>query len=177
MFKRKKETKDIPFNPKRHTKLKLFLSSIVGLVIMLFISACIYGVYSFFHTYGLQSPVVLRSPIYQKQHEVIVSPTKAGKDKSSAVFNVGDIADKIYTLESSNGKNDGCRKLGLYNGYGFAQNSSTWNCYGSHEEVRQLVITWLTNHIKDGDVETALCLYNRGISEKGCTYAVNFAGL
>jgi hypothetical protein len=93
------------------------------------------------------------------------------------ILDLGQIADKIYTLESSGGKNDGCRDMGLFNGYGYRQNSFEHVCYGSHEEVRSHVIAWLEQNIKGGDIERALCKYNRGINEAGCTYSMNYLTL
>lgn len=137
-----------------------------------------YGVYTFIKTYGFQTPILFQSPIYKLHPEVIVTPLAKPNGKiKSATLDLGKIADRIYTLESSNGKNDGCRKQGLYNGYGFRQNSREFMCYASPDEVRGHVITWLLQNIKDGNVEQALCYYNRGIRETGCTYAVNYNAL
>jgi len=161
-----------------HSKIKLVLSSLLAALILTVVFTAAYGVYTFFTTYGFQTPVILRSPIYRLNPEVIISPLASPSAMiRSAEFNVGAIADKIYTLESSNGKNDGCRDLGLYNGYGYRQNSFEWVCYKSHDEVRQRVITWLTKNIKEGNIEKALCLYNRGLNETGCRYAINYKSL
>jgi hypothetical protein len=147
------------------------------LSLALFVILCAgYGIYSFFTTYGFQNPIALRSPIYALKHEVTVSPLAHGK-KQTMLLNIGEIANKIYTLESSNGKNDSCRNLGLWNGYGFRQNSFEWVCYGSHDEVRSLVITWLTNHIGKYGIEKSLCIYNQGRVTDSCTYAMNYKSL
>ena len=63
------------------------------------------------------------------------------------------------------------------NGYGYRQNSGEWICYDSHEEVRQHVIAWLEQHIKAGDIDKSLCMYNQGIDETKCTYAINYQSL
>ena len=161
---------------KTYTKTRLTLSSLIVAIITIFIIFTGYGVYTFFTTFGIQSPVVLRSPIYRLNPEVLISPL-ASKSAQLGTFDVGKIADKIYTLESSGGKNDSCRNLGLYNGYGYRQNSFEWICYSSHEEVRQHVINWLTQNIKDGNIEQALCKYNQGIDTQNCSYAMNFKSL
>lgn len=175
-FKGIKEiTKIDPAKPvKKGHKLLLFKSSV-----LFFLTACaVYGLFSFFTTYGLQSPIILRSPIYPLKHEVMISPVASKSAMlKDAVFNVGAIADKIYQLESSGGKNDSCRALGMFNGFGYRQNSFEWMCYSSHEEVRNLVINWLTQHIKSGDIQSALCLYNEGKIESQCRYSLNALAL
>lgn len=168
--------KKTEFKPK-HSKLGLVLSAILITTFIVIVLLAIYGVVSFFNQYGLQSPITFRSPVYNKNSNVLISPVSTKSAKQSAIFNVGAIADKIYTLESSNGKNDGCRNLGLYNGYGYRQNSFEWVCYNSHDEARMHVINWLTQNIKDGNIEKALCLYNRGLNETGCQYAINYKSL
>ena len=162
---------------RNNKRLKLALSTGLASIIMIVLGFMIYGVYSFFTTYGIQSPVLFQSPIYKLKNEVIISPIKGDKKQKSMLLDLGKIADKIYQLESSGGKNDGCRDLGLYNGYGYRQNSFEWICYNSHEEVRQHVINWLTKNIKNGDIRSALCLYNQGKVTNECTYAVNFERL
>lgn len=141
------------------------------LVLMLgFLS--MYGIYAFLSTYGLQSPIILRSPVYLLRAEASIK--FLGKDEKSSILDLGKIADYIYLKESTSGKNDGCRRLGLYNGYGFRQNSFEWVCYRSHEEVRALVIEWLTKNIKEGNIEEALCYYNEGRRNNGCRYTLNY---
>jgi hypothetical protein len=170
-FKMAKPIKE--FKPKKSHKL-LYVEIILSLLVL----ACAgYGVYTFLTTFAFRTPVIFQSPIYRIKQNVLISPVASGSAKVSAVFDVGAIADKIYTLESSNGKNDSCKNLGLFNGYGFRQNSFEWVCYNSHEEVRELVINWLTKHIKDGDIASSLCLYNQGKVTDQCTYAMNFKSL
>lgn len=74
----------------------------------------------------------------------------------------------IYTLESSQGKQDGCKKQGKYNGFGFRQNSFEHVCYDTFQEVVTEVDNWLTN--KDA---INYCLYNEGKSRNDCPYAKN----
>jgi len=160
---------------KSYTRTKAVLFALFGLIILLVIISACYGLYTFFTTYGLRSPIILQSPIYRIKPNVLIIPI--GKKSAEAVFDVGAIADRIYQLESSSGKNDGCRKLGLYNGYGFRQNQFEWKCYSSAEQVRNLVIDWLETNIKDGNIEKALCLYNRGIDQTQCSYAIKYNSL
>ena len=72
----------------------------------------------------------------------------------------------LWTLESSQGKNDGCRAIGKWNGFGMAQSEHTWQCFDSFEEVVSKVDAWLTQR----DLE-AYCYYNVGIRTTNCDYA------
>jgi hypothetical protein len=72
----------------------------------------------------------------------------------------------LWTLESSQGKNDGCRAIGKWNGFGMAQSTHTWQCFDSFEEVVGKVDAWLTQR----DLE-AYCYYNVGIRTTNCDYA------
>jgi len=175
-FTQHKPTADIkPL--KKGNKLKGTLIFFFSALAFFLVACASYGVYSFFYNYSLQSPIIFQSPIVSKHKDVIISPVATGSAKTSMLIDLGAIADKIYTLESSGGKNDGCRKLGLFNGYGFSQSTFHWNCYTSHEEVRQLVINWLEDHIGKYGLEKSLCIYNRGVNEIGCTYSMNYLSL
>jgi hypothetical protein len=83
---------------------------------------------------------------------------------------VSEIVAKVYRLESSAGKNDSCKKNGKYNGYGYAQNSFSWICYDTQEEVKGLVTDWFNKNLKDKSVSEALCFYNEGIVKSDCAY-------
>lgn len=86
----------------------------------------------------------------------------------------------MYQLESSKGKNDGCKDQGKFNGYGFMQNGNDWVCYESFEEVTELVNAWLEDHLTEfgNDLSTTLCHYNlgsvNGIIPNNCDYSYNF---
>lgn len=88
-----------------------------------------------------------------------------------------DILWRMYGLESSFGRNDGCKASGEFNGFGFAQNTTTWNCYGSFTEVVDKVDAWLDTELAHHTLAQSLCLYNQGIIENDCRYARNFMNL
>jgi len=90
---------------------------------------------------------------------------------------ISEIVDKVYILESSGGKNDSCQLKGLYNGYGYSQSTFSWRCYKTKEEVRSLVAEWFKEKLAHNSLETALCIYNRGIATSDCEYAQKFASL
>lgn len=89
-----------------------------------------------------------------------------------------ELADKIFQLESSSGRNDGCKKQGLVNGYGYRQNTRSFKCYDNQVEVRNIVIGWFRNHLENGmDIATALCYYNTGHKVNDCNYYKNYQKL
>jgi len=162
-------------NPKKgHLKRNLYI--VLGLFAIIWTLIGVYGVVDFVNNHDFRTPIIFQNPITSKYKNVLISPVASGSAKTSFI-DVGQIANKIYTLESSGGKNDSCRNMGLYNGYGFRQNSSEHICYTSHEEVRSLVIEWLTINIGKYGLEKALCRYNEGINETGCTYSANYLTL
>lgn len=82
-----------------------------------------------------------------------------------------DLVWDIYGLESTWGKNDGCLAKGLWNGFGFRQNSFEWVCYGSFEEVSGLVREWVdTMRGKGYTIPQLLCYYNQGRIQNDCPY-------
>lgn len=86
------------------------------------------------------------------------------------------IADKIYQLESSSGKNDDkCERIGKHNGYGYMQGVERNFCLDSDDEVRKLVIDWIKDHQKEGlSTGELLCHYNTGEITENCTYYENY---
>ena len=87
--------------------------------------------------------------------------------------------DKIYTLESSNGKNDSCaaNNKGV-NGFGYRQNAHENICFNAHETVRALVIDWVTDKLNaQWSVSSLLCYYNQGRRVNDCPYYQNYLKL
>lgn len=78
----------------------------------------------------------------------------------------GHILWRIYTLESSQGKRDGCKKQGKVNGFGYRQNAREHVCFDYFEEVAYYVDIWLEEKLKDHDLATALCGYNLGFQSE-----------
>lgn len=165
---------------KSHWKLWLLF----GIFMISLIAMAGYGVKSFFSIYYIASPIQTRpvkitNPEFKnvkpkKQAIKVVEPVYA----SVTHYEVSDIVDKIFTLESSRGVNDGCRDKGLYNGYGFMQSTFYWNCYSNQEEVVNLVTNWVQDK-RDKGFSTAeiYCYYNVGIKENDCPYYRNAISL
>jgi hypothetical protein len=85
---------------------------------------------------------------------------------------VEDVADTIFALESSKGKNDGCQRYGKWNGYGYRQNSSEFVCFESRDEVRGYVMGWIKEKRSIGmTTDEMLCYYNTGVRSSSCWYS------
>lgn len=85
---------------------------------------------------------------------------------------------KVHILESSAGKNDGCKTKGLgYNGYGYRQNNREWKCFKSYDEVKGYVKALFAERIPQMGLSTALCYYNTGVKTSNCDYYNNYLKL
>jgi hypothetical protein len=82
---------------------------------------------------------------------------------------IAEVVATVYRLESSGGKNDSCKKNGLYNGYGFAPGT----CYKSHAEITNKVKAWFEKNIPKHGLARSLCGYNLGFSSKYLSDCIN----
>ena len=96
-------------------------------------------------------------------------------------YKLAPVLKSIYLLESTSGENDGCKDKGEFNGYGYGQNSSAWNCYTSFEVVTELVNKWFESRLagNGNNIMEAVCFYNRGIQGMSTCgdYSENFASV
>ncbi len=179
--------------PRRKSKIKRTIIKTL-IFLTLIIGALGYGTYKVnewfnTHTIKWQSPV--QTPIWIEErtasgHEAIkeaeakeinfdgadfIHKTEAVPDPNTeAKPALSEVVRKVYQLESSGGKNDGCRAKGLYNGYGYGQSTFTWNCFQSHDEVTAKVSSWFETRIPTMGLSTALCYYNTGHKVTDCDY-------
>ena len=131
----------------------------------------------FIDTHDFRTPVIFQNPMPEKGIKFI-SPIASASAQMVEKPDIHKIARKIYGLESSFGKNDSCRLQGQYNGYGFGQNASTWNCFESFEIVTSKVENWIQDKLnRDYTLAQALCLYNKGIALEDCEYYQNYLSL
>lgn len=88
------------------------------------------------------------------------------------------MADIIYKLESSSGKNNysRCSIVGKVNYFGFGINGSgKYMCFENLKENRTAVINWIKNHFNEGLTEAQLiCHYNTGVISENCPYYKNY---
>lgn len=92
-------------------------------------------------------------------------------------YPLAPLIKSIYVLESTEGKNDGCKDKGKFNGFGYAQSNHTWQCFDSFEQVTKAVNDWYVERLgtNGNDVVEALCYYNLGVAgQSTCVYSQNF---
>lgn len=118
-----------------------------------------------------------------------ISPDLQGQPKpdrlkpvTSNIFSTlkhADIVLKIYTLESSQGKNDGCKLKGLVNGFGFMQQDDhdPWMCFQNLEDVATRVDNWLDEQLAKKTLSQALCYYQSGTPSNDCGYYRKYLAL
>lgn len=95
-------------------------------------------------------------------------------EPAAAALTTDQLVYKIYGLESTWGKNDGCTAKGLYNGYGYRQNTREHKCFESRETVRLIVVDWVNDKRAKGYTDAELlCYYNTGYKVSDCTYYKN----
>ena len=92
---------------------------------------------------------------------------------------IDKVVSVVHKLESSGGVNDGCKRKGGVNGYGYRQNSNSFKCYDNATEVRAIVTHWFTQKIVNEHLSLAqaLCLYNQGLKVNDCPYFQNYKKL
>jgi len=166
----------------------------VGIIITATITAVYYVDYYFDrNTINWQSPIKLQVPIFvtprtqaqEKQVEVVakvqaaettaaVVAVEPPKPSKVTTYDSTQLLRAVYALESSSGKNDGCKAKGKFNGYGYAQSKHTWNCFDTLAEVENKVSAWFEKRVPTMGLSTALCYYNTGYKTADCLYYQNY---
>ena len=132
-----------------------------------------------------QSPIILRVPVYIKEVkpvikiktvEVTPAPKKTEKEIIDGTKHA-EVLWKIYGLESTWGKNDGCRT----NGEGFAGFGVMYEgkviCYPTFEKAVERAEHWLVQLGVDKDLASALCTWNTGVKQPNCKYYQSYLSL
>lgn len=117
---------------------------------------------------------------FVQEHTIAPAQAKemvAEEKKEEPKDDIATIVAKVRRLESSGGIKDGCLEKGKINGYGYAQNKTSWICYDSHEEVKNLVTKWFERDLAVRTLDQALCRYNTGTPSDTCEYAENYKKL
>lgn len=127
---------------------------------------------------GMVVPITTKNtlePPKNKIFEPTKTPVKPLTDKELILSKKnGTILWRIYGLESTWGKNDGCKSHGEFNGYGYGQNGDVWNCFPSFDVVTTKVDAWFEKNLKTLSLSESLCLYNTGKATKSCDYYKNY---
>lgn len=96
----------------------------------------------------------------------------------SETLSLDQIADRIAVLETSNGKNDKCKRERLgYNSYGYGQQINKYTCFDTDERARNIVKKWFAEKLQVMTLEIALCHYNIGDKVNNCEYVKDFKSL
>lgn len=169
-----------PSLKRRAVKLFILLAIAFGLLL-----SAVYGIDYFFdrNTINWQTPIKLQKPIYltprtqaqAKQVEVVptaqaVAPVASPAEVKPHAPNMDKLLASIYQLESSSGKNDGCKTKGMFNGFGYGQNANSWNCFSTFSEVENKVRLWFEKRVPTMGLSTAICYYNSGHKVADCPY-------
>ena len=161
-------------------KFKLYI--LLALVALAFVLLVTYGATWLAHNW-----TVMPTKEYEKSlnHEAAVTnPPLSSLPVEVQVNRVGlkseavraDIVWKIYGLESSFGKNDDCKREGKFNGFGYGQHKTGWQCFDTFEQAVAQVHKWLESR-QHLSVAQALCLYNQGKIVNDCPYYQRFLSL
>lgn len=168
-----------------------FYAIIFSLVLGISLSAWLitsFNAWSVKHEIIWQSPIVLRVPVYIREvkpvikiQKVEVTPTPTPVPKSERQIIDGtkhaEVLWKVYGLESTWGKADGCRINGQgYAGFG-VMDSGKVVCYPTFEKAVERAEYWLVKNGVDKDLATALCTWNTGVKQPNCQYYQSFLSL
>lgn len=86
----------------------------------------------------------------------------------------GDELWKIYMLESTRGKNDGCRLSGKgYAGFG-VMGASGPQCYPTFEKAVERASYWYEKVRLGNTLDEALCIWNLGLKQPQCHYSQTY---
>ena len=131
-------------------------------------------------SHNYQSPIVFRLPWYELE-PIVISPISGipvkTEQETIEKYKLQPILDTVYFLESTAGKNDGCKDEGKFNGFGYRQHNSEWKCYDTFEEVVAVVNDWFEGRLGENgnNIMEAVCYYNTGVQNQlTCEYGQNF---
>ena len=134
-------------------------------------------------THQYQSPVVFRKPWHEVIPEEVYQIGEVAAKTEDEIFDqyrLAPILRSVYFLESTSGKNDACKEEGKINGFGYRQNGSEWKCYGSFEEVVEIVNVWFEDRLSTNgnNMVEAACYYNTGVANQPtCEYGQNLVSV
>lgn len=116
--------------------------------------------------------VALEAPeVFEAKTITIINPAEASeivKEDTTPVIHssdkIAELAEMIYNLESTNGKNNysKCEEIGKVNGIGYGiPGNGTYQCFESHEDEMQVLKGWIIDKKSKGKTDNELlCLYS-----------------
>ena len=136
-----------------------------------------------------QSPILLQTPVYIREVKPIIKIQKVEVTPTPTPIELTDKQEidktkhaevlwKIYGLESTWGKADGCRINGNgYAGFGVMSEGKVI-CYPTFQIAVEWAEYWLVKNGVDKDLVSTLCLWNLGTPNlKNCNYYQNYITL
>jgi len=149
----------------------------------------------FWHTHFIQSPIkkiefqcvickgriipdttVPKKPIVVplvKAKELKTTSTPLTEEQIVRRANYGDILWNIYMLETTRGKNDGCRREGKWGGFGVMSNGSP-ACYDTFKQAVERASYWYGKIREGNTLDESLCIWNLGTKVSSCHYSRNY---
>lgn len=127
-----------------------------------------HGIFDIFRGESLQKEYINTTHASQKPEKVTEKPKNTEIDT---------IADTIWMLESTKGKNNysKCTAEGKINGIGYGiPGNGKYTCFNTHAEEMETLRAWITKKQSQGITGKNLyCLYNTGKASDSCPYAMN----
>ncbi len=187
---------------KKYPKIKRIFYS--GVILTAAITAIVYGLkfneWSAKHKIVVQWPVVFRSPVMivtrpttvvNLPAKPLIRPVLAKEAGASATLSEKDIILskvhgvtlwKIYMLESTRGKNDGCRNSGNgFGGFGVKDDKQKVVCYPDFKTAVDRAEYWLIQDGVDRNTVKALCVWSNHLAEYEktgtCSYYESYISL
>jgi hypothetical protein len=146
----------------------------LAVVITEFIMAGTYAGLIKYEVLPLKKEVIVVERVIAKETPVEVK--NEATEEFKEVTQSEKIADIIYLLESTNGKNNysKCEAQGLVNGSGFGiDGSGKYMCFKDREEEKETVSAWFDDKLKKYSEPEAICGYNLGFNSPHMEACVN----
>jgi len=150
--------------------------------------------WSKWHNVEIRSPLVTQKPIVITLLEVestepftvlaAEKKTLTQTDKTKIVYEegLGELVEKIRTLESGRGENSEghhkfCESIGKTNEFGFFARGNRKFCFDTFEESVKEVTDWLRSQLVEMPLDVMLCFYNQGKLMDTCKYSQDYHAL
>ena len=127
-----------------------------------------FGIYE--RTTTVKKPNVMTVQAKEEKKPVVVAKTEEEIVKQAKY---GEELWNIYMLESTRGKNDGCRRSGQFAGFG-VMGANGVQCYPTFEKAVERASYWYERIRKDNTLDEALCIWNLGIKQPQCRYSQTY---
>jgi hypothetical protein len=117
-----------------------------------------------------KKPISMTVQAKEEKKPVIVALTDEQLVKSQKH---GDELWTIYMLESTRGKNDGCKQDGQFGGFGVMSLGKP-ACYDTFQLAVERASYWYEKVRLGNTLDEALCIWNLGIKQPQCRYSQTY---